>query len=134
MCSLRRNMKKKQILTSMQLALKKKRLHDTKQKLLKHISKRDCVLLPYLNDQSLHTLGEFIFNVVTKRVQLDNAQLKKVKKILKKDKTFYQKLIDINTEDPLGYFRESLKLDPQVGSGIVSLLATLALIASLILK
>ena len=130
-------MKKKQILTSMQLALKKKRLHDTKQKLviLKHISKRDCVLLPYLNDQSLHTLGEFIFNVVTKRVQLDNAQLKKVKKILKKDKTFYQKLIDVNTEDPLGYFRESLKLDPQVGSGIVSLLATLApLIASLILK
>ena len=130
-------MKKKHILTSMQLALKKKRLHDTKQKLviLKHISKRDCVLLPYLNDQSLHTLGEFIFNVVTKRVQLDNAQLKKVKKILKKDKTFYQKLIDVNTEDPLGYFRESLKLDPQVGSGIVSLLATLApLIASLILK
>ena len=130
-------MKKKQILTSMQLALKKKRLHDTKQKLviLKHISKRDCVLLPYLNDQSLHTLGEFIFNVVTKRVQLDNAQLKKVKKILKKDKTFYQKLIDVNTEDPLGYFRESLKLDPQVGSGIVSLLATLApLITSLILR
>ena len=130
-------MKKKHILTSMQLALKKKRLHDTKQKLviLKHISKRDCVLLPYLNDQSLHTLGEFIFNVVTKRVQLDNAQLKKVKKILKKDKTFYQKLIDVNTEDPLGYFRESLKLDPQVGSGIVSLLATLApLITSLILR
>ena len=76
-------MKKKPVLKSMQLALKEKRLNDTKQKLLilKHISKRDCVLLPYLNDESLHTLGEFIFNVVTKRVRLDNAQLKKVKRI-----------------------------------------------------
>ena len=130
-------MKKKPVLKSMQLALKEKRLNDTKQKLLilKHISKRDCVLLPYLNDESLHTLGEFIFNVVTKRVRLDNAQLKKVKRILKKDKTFYKKLIDVNTEDPLGYFRDSLKLDPQVGSGIVSLLATLApLIISFILR
>ena len=121
----------------MKLALKRKKINDTKQKLLilKHISKRDCVLLPYLNDESLHTLGEFIFNVVTKRVRLDNAQLKKVKRILKKDKTFYKKLIDVNTEDPLGYFRDSLELDPQVGSGIVSLLATLApLITSLILR
>ena len=81
---------------SMKLALRKKKINNTKQKLLilKHISKRDCVLLPYLNDESLHTLGEFIFNVVTKRVRLDNTQLKKVKRILKKDKTFYKKLID----------------------------------------
>ena len=130
-------MRRKATLKSMQLTLKKKRLNDTKQKLLilKHISKQNCVLLPFLNDESLHTLGEFIFNVVTKRVRLDNAQLKKVKRILKKDKTFYKKLIDVNTEDPLGYFRDSLKLDPQVGSGIVSLLATLApLITSLILR
>ena len=122
---------------SMKLALKRRKINNTKQKLLilKHISRQNCVLLPYLNDESLHTLGEFIFNVVTKRVQLDNTQLKKVKRILKKDKTFYKKLIDVNTEDPLGYFRDSLKLDPQVGSGIVSLLATLApLITSLILK
>ena len=130
-------MRRKATLKSMQLTLKKKRLNDTKQKLLilKHISKQNCVLLPFLNDESLHTLGEFIFNVVTKRVRLDNAQMKKVKKILRKDKTFYQKLIDVDTEDPLGYFRESLKMDPQVGSGIVSLLATLApLITSLIFR
>ena len=75
-------MRRKATLKSMQLTLKKKRLNDTKQKLLilKHISKQNCVLLPFLNDESLHTLGEFIFNVVSKRVRLDNAQLKKVKK------------------------------------------------------
>ena len=84
---------------------------------LKHISRRNCALLPYLDDESLHILGE------------------KVKKILKKDKHFYEKLIDVDTDDPLGYFKQTLKLDPQVGQGIVSLIAALApLISSLILR
>jgi CRISPR/Cas system-associated protein Cas10 (large subunit of type III CRISPR-Cas system) len=102
---------------------------------LKHISKRNCALLPYLDDESLHTLGEFIYNIIHQRVKLDALQEKKVKGILKKDKDFYKKLIDQNTKDPLGYFRKSLKFDPQVGTGIVSLIAALApLISSLILK
>ena len=103
--------------------------------ILKHISKRNCALLPYLDDESLHTLGEFIFNVITQRVKLDNKQLKKVKRILEKDKHFYKKLIDVNTDDPLGYFKQTLRLDPQVGQGIASLIAALApLIASLIFR
>ena len=103
--------------------------------LLKHISKRNCALLPYLDDESLHTLGEFIYNIIHQKVKLDALQEKKVKAILKKDKDFYKKLIDRNTKDPLGYFRKSLKFDPQVGNGIVSLIAALApLISSLILK
>ena len=102
---------------------------------LKHISKRNCALLPYLDDESLHTLGEFIYNVITQRVKLDNKQIKKVKKILEKDKYFYKKLIDVDTEDPLGYFKQTLKVDPHVGQGIVSLIAALApLISSLILR
>ena len=89
----------------------------------------------YLDDESLHTLGEFIFNVITQRVKLDNNQLKKVKKILEKDKHFYKKLVDVNTDDPMGYFRNTLKSNPQVGQGIVSLIAALApLISSLILR
>ena len=103
--------------------------------LLKHISKRNCALLPYLDDESLHTLGEFIYNIIHQKVKLDPQQEKKVKTILKKDIDFYRKLIDENTKDPLRYFRKSLKFDPQVGNGVVSLIAALApLISSLILR
>ena len=119
------------------LSVKKKKIMNIKSKLivLKHISRRNCALLPYLDDESLHTLGEFIFNVITQRVKLDNKQIKKVKRILDKDKHFYKKLIDVDTDDPLGYFKQTLKLDPQVGQGIVSLIAALApLISSLILR
>ena len=119
------------------LSVKRNKIMNIKSKLvvLKHISKRNCALLPYLDDESLHTLGEFIYNVITQRVKLDNKQIKKVKKILEKDKYFYKKLIDVDTEDPLGYFKQTLKLDPQVGQGIVSLIAALApLISSLILR
>ena len=119
------------------LSVKRNKIMNLKSKLiiLKHISKRNCSLLPYLDDESLHTLGEFIFNVITQRVRLDKKQIKKVKKILDKDKQFYKKLIDVDTDDPLGYFKQTLKLDPQVGQGIVSLIAALApLISSLILR
>ena len=116
---------------------KRNKIKNIKSKLiiLKHISRRNCALLPYLDDESLHTLGEFIFNVITQRVKLDKKQIKKVKKILDKDKHFYKKLIDVDTDDPLGYFKQTLKLDPQVGQGIVSLIAALTpLISSLILR
>ena len=119
------------------LSVKKNKIMNIKSKLivLRHISRRNCALLPYLDDESLHTLGEFIFNVITQRVKLDNKQIKKVKKILDKDKHFYKKLIDVDTDDPLGYFKQTLKLDPQVGQGIVSLIAALTpLISSLILR
>ena len=119
------------------ISVKRKKIMNIKSKLivLKHISRRNCALLPYLDDESLHTLGEFIFNVITQRVKLDNKQIKKVKKILDKDKHFYKKLIDVDTDDPLGYFKQTLKLDPQVGQGIVSLIAALTpLISSLILR
>ena len=119
------------------LRLQQKKLSKIKSKLqiLRHISKRNCALLPYLNDESLHTLGEFIFNVINQKVTLDQKQLKRVKSILKKDKSFYKKLIHVDTNNPLGYFRKTLKTKPQIGKGVVSLVATLApLIASLFLR
>ena len=119
------------------ISVKRKKIMNIKSKLilLKHISRRNCALLPYLDDESLHTLGEFIFNVITQRVKLDNKQIKKVKRILEKDRNFYKKLIDVDTDDPLGYFKQTLKVDPHVGQGIVSLIAALApLISSLILR
>ena len=102
---------------------------------LKHISKRNCALLPYFDDESLHTLGEFIYNIIHQRIDLGPQQEIKVKNILEKDKTFYRKLIDEKTKNPLGYFRKSLKFHPQIGNGIVSLIAALApLVASLFIK
>ena len=121
--------------TSLKLKHKQIKSVTSKLHLLKHISKRNCALLPYLDDESLHTLGEFIYNIIHQRVKLDSPQEKKVKSILQKNKAFYRKLIDKKTKDPLGYFRKSLKFDPQIGNGIVSLIAALApLIASLIFK
>ena len=130
-------MANKRHIEARKLKLKPRTIIELKSKLrlLRHISKRNCALLPYLDDESLHTLGEFIYNIIHQKVKLDALQEKKVKAILKKDKDFYKKLIDQNTKDPLGYFRKSLKFDPQVGNGIVSLIAALApLISSLILK
>lgn len=121
--------------TSLKLKHKQIKSLTSKLHILKHISKRNCALLPYLDDESLHTLGEFIYNIIHQRVKLDSPQEKKVKSILQKNKAFYRKLIDKKTKDPLGYFRKSLKFDPQIGNGIVSLIAALApLIASLIFK
>ena len=130
-------MANKRLIEARKLKLKPRKIIELKSKLhlLRHISKRNCALLPYLDDESLHTLGEFIYNIIHQKVKLDAPQEKKVKAILKKDKDFYKKLIDQKTKDPLGYFRKSLKFDPQVGNGIVSLIAALApLISSLILK
>ena len=102
---------------------------------LRHISKRNCALLPHLDDESLHALGEFIYNIIHQRVKLAPKHENKVKNILQKDKSFYRKLIDKKTKNPLGYFRKSLKFYPQIGSGIVSLITALApLIASLFIK
>ena len=121
--------------TSLKLKHKQIKSVTSQLHILKHISKRNCALLPYLDDESLHTLGEFIYNIIHQRVKLDSPQEKKVKSILQKNKAFYRKLIDKKTKDPLGYFRKSLKFDPQIGNGIVSLIAALApLIASLIFK
>lgn len=121
--------------TSLKLKHKQIKSVTSKLHILKHISKRNCALLPYLDDESLHTLGEFIYNIIHQRVKLDSPQENKVKSILQKNKAFYRKLIDKKTKDPLGYFRKSLKFDPQIGNGIVSLIAALApLIASLIFK
>ena len=119
----------------LRLQRQKINLFKSKLSLLKHISKKNCALLQYLDDESLHTLGEFIYNIIHQKVKLDPQQEKRVKVILKKDRDFYTKLIDKKTKNPLGYFRKSLKFDPQVGTGIVSLIAALApLISSLILK
>ena len=103
--------------------------------LLKHISHKNCPLLPFLSDESIHTLGEFIFNVVTQRIKLKEHQKKNVKKILNKNKMFYTKLISRNTKNPVSYFKSSLKTNPQVGKGVVSLIASLApLIGSLLFR
>ena len=74
----------------LRLQHKKIKLLKSKLSLLKHISKKNCALLQYLDDESLHTLGEFIYNIIHQKVKLDPHQEKRVKLILKKDKTAFQ--------------------------------------------
>ena len=114
----------------------KKRLQkkQSKLKLLTHITKHNCALLPYLNDESLHILGEFLFNVITQTLKLNSRQISKVKKILRKDKSFYMKLIDVKTKYPANLLRKKLVSDPQIGTGIVSLIATLAPVIATLLS
>ena len=118
------------------LKVDKKRLQkkQSKLKLLTHITKHNCALLPYLNDESLHILGEFLFNVITQTLKLNSRQLSKVKKILRKDKSFYMKLIDVKTKYPANLLRKKLVSDPQIGTGIVSLIATLAPVIATLLS
>ena len=116
------------------IKLNSKKLSKYKSKLilLQHLNKRSCALLPFLSDESLHTLGEFVFNIILQRVDLNTKQEKKIKKILNKDKDFYVKLISSKNKKPITYLRQRLKSEPQIGNGILSLVGTLApLIASL---
>lgn len=106
---------------------------ESKLAILKHISKKNCALLPFLDDESLHSLGEFVYNVITQRLKLNNPQLKRVKRVLNKNKDFYVRLVSKHTKNPVSYFRSSLKSNPQVGQGIVSLIATLAPLLSTLL-
>ena len=116
------------------IKLNSKKLSKYKSKLilLQHLNKRSCALLPFLSDESLHTLGEFVSNIILQRVDLNTKQEKKIIKILNKDKDFYVKLISSKNKKPITYFRQRLKSEPQIGNGILSLVGTLApLIASL---
>ena len=127
---------KQKMKTKQTIKIDKKRLQkkQSKLKLLKHITKHNCALLPYLNDESLHILAEFLFNIITQTLQLNNTQLAKVKQILNKDKSFYMKLIDAKTRAPTQLLRKKLVTDPQIGTGIVSLIATLAPVIATLLS
>ena len=118
------------------MKVNKKRLQtkQSKLKILAHITKHNCALLPYLNDESLHVLGELLFNVITQTLKLNSKQLSKVKLILNKDKLFYLKLIDVKTKDKPQLLRTKLMSEPQIGTGIVSLIATLAPVIATLLS
>ena len=119
----------------MKIDKKKLGKFESKLAVLRHISKKNCALLFFLDEESLHSIGEFVYNIITQRVKLSNHQQKRVKRILNKNKDFYVKLVSKNTKNPVSYFRSSLKLNPQVGQGIISLIATLApLLSSLLFR
>ena len=126
--------KKIDIQRKMQLHNRRLQNKQSKLKVLSHITKHNCALLPYLNDESLHSLGELLFNVITQRLKLNSKQLFKVKRILNKDKAFYVKLVDVKTRNPTQLLRKRLTTDPQIGKGLVSLIATLAPVIATLLS
>ena len=126
--------KKLKIKGKMKIHNRRLQNRQLKLKVLSHITKHNCALLPYLNDESLHSLGELLFNVITQRLKLNSKQLFKVKRILNKDKAFYIKLVDVKTRNPTQLLRKRLTTDPQIGKGLVSLIATLAPVIATLLS
>ena len=126
--------KKLKIKGKMKIHNRRLQNRQLKLKVLSHITKHNCALLPYLNDESLHSLGELLFNVITQGLKLNSKQLFKVKRILNKDKTFYIKLVDVKTRNPTQLLRKRLTTDPQIGKGLVSLIATLAPVIATLLS
>ena len=126
--------KKLKIKGKMKIHNRRLQNRQLKLKVLSHITKHNCALLPYLNDESLHSLGELLFNVITQGLKLNSKQLFKVKRILNKDKAFYIKLVDVKTRNPTQLLRKRLTTDPQIGKGLVSLIATLAPVIATLLS
>ena len=101
---------------------------------LKHINKRNCALLPYLNDESLHTLGEFLYNIISQRIPLNNKESIKTKRILLKNRDFYTKLMSSKTKNPFTLLKKNIS-NNQIGGGIISILSFLApLVTSLLTR
>ena len=71
--------KKLKIKGKMKIHNRRLQNRQLKLKVLSHITKHNCALLPYLNDESLHSLGELLFNVITQRLKLNSKQLFKVR-------------------------------------------------------
>ena len=118
------------------LLIGKKKLKSMQNKLqvLKHIRKNNCSLLPYLSDDSLHAIGEFLYNIIRQRIPLNNKDAKKTKGILLKNKAFYSKLASSQTKNPLSYLKRNIS-NQQIGGGIVSILSFLApLVTSLLAR
>ena len=126
--------KKLKIKGKMKIHNRRLQNRQLKLKVLSHITKHNCALLPYLNDESLHSLGELLFNVITQGLKLNSKQLFKVKRILNKDKAFFIKLVDVKTRNPTQLLRKRLTTDPQIGKGLVSLIATLAPVIATLLS
>ena len=99
---------------------------------LKHIKKNNCSLLPYLSEESLHVIGEFLYNIIRQRIPLNHNDAKRTKRVLLKNKAFYSKLVSSKTKNPLSHLKKNIS-NQQIGGGIVSILSFLApLVTSLL--
>ena len=107
---------------------------QNKFQVLKHIRKKNCSLLPFLSDESLHAIGEFLYNIIHQRFPLNNKDVKRTKGILLKNKAFYTKFASSQTKNPLSYLKKNIS-NEQIGGGIVSILSLLApLVTSLLAR
>ena len=127
-------MKKSNEIVGLSINKNKLKKMQTKLQVLKHINKRNCALLPYLNDEALHTLGEFLYNVISQRIPLNKKDSRKTKKILVKNKEFYTKLMSSRTSNPFNHLKKNIS-NNQIGNGIISILSFLApLVTSLLTR
>ena len=92
-----------------------------KNNILKIIKPDNASLLPFLNFEALHTIGEFIYNVINENIKLQKDIRENARCIVHKHRPFMKLLT--TTEAPVLLMKNKLFDHPQIGKGIADLIA-----------
>ena len=90
--------------------------------ILKILKPKNASILPFLNFKALHTVGEFLYNVINENIKLNNKLRTNAKCIVHKHRPFMKLLM--TTEVPVLMMKNKLYEHPQIGKGIADLIAT----------
>ena len=101
---------------------KKFKRNSKKDKILKILKPKNASILPFLNFKALHTVGEFLYNVINENIKLNNKLRKNARCIVHKHRPFMKLLM--TTEVPVLMMKNKLYEHPKIGKGIADLIAT----------
>ena len=101
-----------------------KKISARKNYILKLIKPYNASILPFLNFEALHTIGEFLYNVIHENVKLPNKIRENAKCIVHKHRPF-MKLLTTN-KTPVLMMKKKLYNHPQIGKGIADLITAVA--------
>jgi len=100
---------------------KKSNILARKNNILKIIKPHNASLLPFLNFEALHTIGEFLYNVINENIKLKKNTRENARCIVHKHRPFMKLLT--TTEAPVLLMKNKLFDHPQIGHGIADLIA-----------
>ena len=100
---------------------RKNNILKRKNNILKIIKPHNASLLPFLNFEALHTIGEFLYNVINENIKLNKNIRENARCIVHKHRPFMKLLT--TTEAPVLLMKNKLFDHPQIGNGIADLIA-----------
>ena len=101
-----------------------KKISARQNNILKLIKPYNASILPFLNFEALHTIGEFLYNIIHENVKLPNKIRENAKCIVHKHRPF-MKLLTTN-KTPVLMMKKKLNTHPQIGKGIADLITAVA--------